>query len=242
MKTYKYIHVITCIICVLLISIMPIAASADDNQVYNLDNEARYNMNCPEGGEHTFIPDGLQSTSHPHKVMATCSKCGGKSYIYKIEQFCSKCNKNAENVSETSTTNGILAYIDGDNGAGIVIPIPTELHVTYENTYKTFFSIDYYTPSFASFGSSVSVEVETNHTTNIPDITTIANRYVDYYDDNDDIVETQSLVLDANADVYATSLLTLSDRPAYTSAQGTCYVSDNAGSYFNGIVETEFVY
>lgn len=200
---------------------------------------------CKKCGTHNYLDD-LQE-EHPHTVNKVC-RCGD-SYLVKhaITKFCTSCSANSKTATATASANGVLSYIDGDQGLGTAVPVPVTMYVKYTNEYKypttdmTPAYSDY--PEFVSFLSKVEVTAVA-HASNAAIIPVAVYQNIPYYNSSGNIIASQETRYGSNTSILIAKddleTFTINNqRPAYTIVSGVCSVEGD-GKHIECSVKTNF--
>lgn len=196
---------------------------------------------CKLCGSHSFKETSAQ-TAHPHKHISTCV-CGDTRTVYMLTLSCSQCKASSKTVSNSTSHEVMLSYMDGDAGSGTQIRVPVIFKVYYSNKYNqpNLLPGGYYTLKFASWTSMVTCSV-IERPTNIPmsQISAVASLDVSYCNSSNVRVYNQKMIWNSNSSSSLSNpgdIVMLSSMPSYAIAKGICSIGSSQAP---GEVKTYF--
>ncbi len=193
------------------------------------------NRTCADCGSHLYVlVSDPSSEEHPHQLTEQCA-CGDSRFRYPLVPLCASCQAGSMTATNSATESGVLFYLDGDQGLGVVVPCPVTITVTYSNTYNHPYPdlsttyADY--PPFASFYSRISTSVESPITG--PEVmSTPVLSDIPYYNAQGNVITTQGIVLDGADSAVGTpgQIFAIWQNPAYTTVSGICNILGSLGT------------
>lgn len=206
----------------IILTYLPLSAEASDSHV------------------HSYKPYS-SSSIHPHPATVKCD-CGDTITSYSLNRNCSTCCAGQKTATNTVQEEKVFFYVDGDNGAGALIPAVVTCTVEYNNLYNyPASSMTYSFPPFASFASSVISYADP--ILDGPNMICTSYTTVSYYTSGGSLLGSQSMSLNANSNSSPSNIamiFTLNSKPKYTTTGATFVINAWTADHYNIPITTYF--